>query len=264
MAAAATARQAAAAARARALATALREFLADAGDGDACGGVRLLLSELAAALHAEPQRQEDEGAAAGPGLPRTRRRRAQRRAAAVRLLSSGAAAGGGLDGRGEPTRQAKSGGVEPKSPQAQELQLGERLAAGATVFVAKDPGADRDAREFARVSQIGAESAGAPQQCQLLLQPEQPEMQAAAWAAAPATAEMAQMEMTANDEQPASAEPRVAAAAEPHKRRAVAAGTAVGAPVGVGGNGGNEGTWTTVLSWLAQGLSFNVNTDILG
>eukprot|EP00966_Prymnesium_polylepis_P105366 2440090-Prymnesium_polylepis.1 len=33
------------------------------------------------------------------------------------------------------------------------------------------------------------------------------------------------------------AEPRVAAAAEPHKRRAVAAGTAVGATVRVGGNG---------------------------
>ena len=43
------------------------------------------------------------------------------------------------------------------------------------------------------------------------------------------------------------AEPRVAAAAGPHKRRAVAAGTAVKA----GGEGGNPpegdgGTWTTV------------------
>ena len=56
MAAAATARQAAAAARARALA-ALHEFFAGAGDGDARGYVRLLLSELAATLRAEPERQ---------------------------------------------------------------------------------------------------------------------------------------------------------------------------------------------------------------
>ena len=57
MAAAATARQAAAVAGARALAAALRELVASAGGGDACGCVRLLLTELAAALHAEPQRQ---------------------------------------------------------------------------------------------------------------------------------------------------------------------------------------------------------------
>eukprot|EP00966_Prymnesium_polylepis_P215488 4990435-Prymnesium_polylepis.1 len=37
---------------------------------------------------------------------------------------------------------------------------------------------------------------------------------------------MAQMEMAAYDEQPTSAGPRVAAAAAPHKRQAVAAGTA--------------------------------------
>ena len=53
MAAAATARQAAAVARARALAAALRAFLVDAGGGSACGCVPLLLSELAAALHAD-------------------------------------------------------------------------------------------------------------------------------------------------------------------------------------------------------------------
>eukprot|EP00966_Prymnesium_polylepis_P245761 5685012-Prymnesium_polylepis.1 len=46
---------------------------------------------------------------------------------------------------------------------------------------------------------------------------------------------MAQMEMTANDEKPASAEPRVAAAAAPHKRQTVAAGKAVGEVVRVGG-----------------------------
>ena len=44
------------------------------------------------------------------------------------------------------------------------------------------------------------------------------------------------MEMLAYDEQPGSAEPRVAAAAAaPHKRQAVAAGTAVGPAVGVHG-----------------------------
>eukprot|EP00966_Prymnesium_polylepis_P258793 5976974-Prymnesium_polylepis.1 len=43
------------------------------------------------------------------------------------------------------------------------------------------------------------------------------------------------MELAENDEQPTSAEPRVAAAAVPHKRQAVAAGTAVRVAVGVGG-----------------------------
>ena len=61
------------------------------------------------------------------------------------------------------------------------------------------------------------------------------------------------MEARANDAQLACAEPRVAAAAEPHKRRAVAAGTAVGLAVGVGGNG-DEGTWTTVVSRRAGRL----------
>eukprot|EP00966_Prymnesium_polylepis_P174835 4046088-Prymnesium_polylepis.1 len=41
------------------------------------------------------------------------------------------------------------------------------------------------------------------------------------------TQAMELMEMPAHDEQPTSAAPCVAAAAEPHKRRAVAAGTAV-------------------------------------
>eukprot|EP00966_Prymnesium_polylepis_P093792 2170389-Prymnesium_polylepis.1 len=60
----------------------------------------------------------------------------------------------------------------------------------------------------ASLSTGATESAGRLQQQRQLLQPEQPEMQAAARAVAPATAQMAQMEMTANDEQPASAEPR--------------------------------------------------------
>ena len=58
-----------------------------------------------------------------------------------------------------------------------------------------------------------------------------------------------------DDEQPASAAPRVAAAAAPHKRRAVAAGTAIE----TGGKGGklpagDNGTWTTVTSRRARRL----------
>ena len=61
------------------------------------------------------------------------------------------------------------------------------------------------------------------------------------------------------DEQLSRAELRVAAAAEPHKRRAVAAGTAVGAAVGEGGKAAagdeGEGAWTTVLSRRARRLA---------
>eukprot|EP00966_Prymnesium_polylepis_P241566 5586484-Prymnesium_polylepis.1 len=62
--------------------------------------------------------------------------------------------------------------------------------------------------------------------------------EAAALAAAPPLMAQAMelMEMAAYDEQPKSAAPRGAAAADPHKRRAVAAGKAVGEAVGVGGN----------------------------
>ena len=68
---------------------------------------------------------------------------------------------------------------------------------------------------------------------------------------------MSRAEPTEQGGERAHAEPRVAAAAEPHKRRAVAAGTAVGAAVGVGGNtaAGDEGTWTTVLSRRARRLA---------
>ena len=61
------------------------------------------------------------------------------------------------------------------------------------------------------------------------------------------------MAMTACDEHPTSVAPRVAAAAAPHKRQAVAAGTAVGVAVGVGGKppAGDEG-WKTVLSRRAR------------
>ena len=66
---------------------------------------------------------------------------------------------------------------------------------------------------------------------------------------------MAQTGQEAQEAQPVVAEPRVAVAAAPHKRRAVAAGTAVGATVGVGGKlaagGEDEGKWTMVLSRAA-------------
>eukprot|EP00966_Prymnesium_polylepis_P035565 825867-Prymnesium_polylepis.1 len=92
MVAAAIARQAAAVVHARALPLAgalagrsrARGALVDDGGGDAFGCVRLLLTELAAALQVEPGGQAQGGGAAGQGLPWARRRRAQRRAARPR------------------------------------------------------------------------------------------------------------------------------------------------------------------------------------
>ena len=62
MVAAAFARQAAAVVHARALAALARAALVDDDEGDAFGCVRLLLTELAAALHVEPGRQGQQGA----------------------------------------------------------------------------------------------------------------------------------------------------------------------------------------------------------
>jgi hypothetical protein len=72
------------------------------------------------------------------------------------------------------------------------------------------------------------------------------------------------METMAYDEHLASAEPRAAAAAAPHKRRAVAAGTAVGGAVGVGGTplAGDEG-WTTVLGRARTERSFRARICFL-
>ena len=62
------------------------------------------------------------------------------------------------------------------------------------------------------------------------------------------------MEMAELDEQLAGAVPRVAVAAAPHKRQAVAAGTAVGEAVGNGGKPPADagGTWATVISRRAR------------
>ena len=253
MVAAAVARQAAAVVHARALAALARAALVDDDDGDAFGCVRLLLTELAAALHVEPGRQGQQGAGAGQGLPRTRRRREQRRAALVRLHTSSAAAGDGLDACSEPTMQEKDGSVDSNLGQAQELTTSERPAMGDAVIDAKDSAADLDAGVREAVSPGTADSAGTPLQSQQLLLQQQPE--AGAEAPAPAAAEITPKAMTTNDEQPASAAPRVAAAAAmPHKRQAVAAGTAVGVAVGEGGKtpAVDEGTWTTVMSRRAR------------
>eukprot|EP00966_Prymnesium_polylepis_P073707 1710866-Prymnesium_polylepis.1 len=57
-------------------------MLIDDGDGDAFGCVRLLLTELAAALHVESGRQGQQGAGASQGrCSRAQRRRAQRKRA---------------------------------------------------------------------------------------------------------------------------------------------------------------------------------------
>ena len=85
----AAARQAAAVAHARALAALAREMLVDDGGGDAFGCVRLLLTELAAALHVEPGRQGQQGAEAGQGrCSRAQRRRAQRKRAMRALIGA--------------------------------------------------------------------------------------------------------------------------------------------------------------------------------
>ena len=88
---------------------------------------------------------------------------------------------------------------------------------GDVVFNAKDSAAVREAGAREAVSPSVADGAGTPLQCQQLLLQQQPE--AGAEAPAPAPAEITPREMTTNDEQPASAAPRVAAAATmPHKR----------------------------------------------
>ena len=170
MVAAAVARQAAAVVHARALAALARAALVDDDEGDAFGCVRLLLTELAAALHVEPGRQGQQGAGAGQGLPRTRRRRAQRRAALARLVSSGAAHGGVVvAGCEHGNKDKKKLALVKKAPQAQRLAAGERLATGDATIEAKESGAIGDAGAGTGVSKYVAESAGEAPQCQQLL-----------------------------------------------------------------------------------------------
>eukprot|EP00966_Prymnesium_polylepis_P327006 7382873-Prymnesium_polylepis.1 len=100
--------------------------------------------------------------------------------------------------------------------------IGERRAAARAVFEAKESGADRASGARAGVSPGAAESAGAPQRQQHKegAQPQQP-------AVAPVTAPEPQPQLEAQpmkaqptEAREVPAEPRVAAAAEPHKRQA--------------------------------------------
>ena len=84
--------------------------------------------------------------------------------------------------------------------------------------------ADAGAAQHAAAETGGAESAAKQGQAK-----SQAQTTASAAALEPVEAqEAARMELE-QDEQPASVEPRVAVAAQPHKRRAVSAATAVGA-----------------------------------
>ena len=107
---------------------ALRALLDSTLFGATRAAARLLLAELAAAVHVEPKRQAQQGAAEGAGLPRTRRRREQRRAARVRLASSGAAHGGGVVAGCKHDNQDKRPSLEDKVPQPQSLAAGGRVA----------------------------------------------------------------------------------------------------------------------------------------
>ena len=134
---------------------------------------------------------------------------------------------------------------------------GEWRAAGDAAAEATDPGARRGEGARAGVARGDVDDAGErrAEEWQHGREEQQTEAQADALAAAPSPMAQAMelMAMTACDEHPTSVAPRVAAAAAPHKRQAVAAGTAVGVAVGVGGKppAGDEG-WTTVPSRRAR------------
>ena len=107
----AAAQQAAAVAHARALAALAREMLADVGGGDVFSCVRLLFTELAAALHVEPgrQAQEDADDAACQGWrSRAQRRRAQRKRAMRALIGARRGVDTHAGGEGGEHDKAKS------------------------------------------------------------------------------------------------------------------------------------------------------------
>eukprot|EP00966_Prymnesium_polylepis_P281727 6510179-Prymnesium_polylepis.1 len=165
MAAAVTARQAATAAQVRAAAAALLELLVKVGDAIACGGVRLLLEELAAAPQAGPKRQVQPGAAPGQATrSRARRRREQRaRAMRARLGASGTVHTSDGGGSGAQKGQ-KSRSLAFRMSAPDFSALGERRAAALRVFAPKSASANCAVRADAGVSQTGADSAGAQQQ----------------------------------------------------------------------------------------------------
>eukprot|EP00966_Prymnesium_polylepis_P301510 6966311-Prymnesium_polylepis.2 len=133
---------------------ALHVLLDSALDGATRAAARLLLCERWASSHSGKQLEElqkvqgcqGRAAAANSGVRRSRdSSRAARRTAADVVAGCG---------RGGKEKMAP---LVNKSPQAQELQLGERLATGDTVFEAKGPGAIGGAGERAGVSTNAAE-----------------------------------------------------------------------------------------------------------
>ena len=230
MRAAAVQRAAAAAEPHSAAVAALRALIEYVPDGAARAAARLLLRELAAALDAGPMRGAQPGEEEGAGLTKTRRRRAQRRAALARLCSRSAAHGVGVVsgcGRGGKDKMTGAGVGGAWFQSSSSSVAGATATRGDRSSIATGDEAAGDAEGGQAAMTATADSAATATT--------EPEEQAAAPAAAPATAEITQTEMATNDEQPASAAPRVAAAAAPHKRQAVAAGTAVGPAVGVHG-----------------------------
>ena len=116
------------------------------------------------------------------------------------------------------------------------MAFGERRAAARAIFEAKDSGADRAGHEHASVERIGADSARKRSpQAQQVSQAQEGTAQGTVVAPGPegqlAAQQMQQWTAQCEEQQ---MEPRGSAAAQPHKRRAVSAATAVGA-VGDGG-----------------------------
>ena len=211
------------------------------GDGDVVRGLGVLLDCEAAA--ARRQLQQGGGATMGSGTgyrTSAQRRREQRRRQAMRAGADGGrngyggngGSGGGVGGMCEELKARTCGGGQMVS--AKWLALGERRARAFGVFEPADAGA------------IGATGAGAAQRAAAEAgdagrvgwqgQPEgQGQAAAHAVASEPEEQPMAQpMEQQLTRAAERQMEPRAAVAAQPHKRRAVPAATAVGA---IGGGG---------------------------
>ena len=149
----AAAQQAAAVAHARALAALAREMLADVGGGDVFSCVRLLFTELAAALHVElgRQAQEDADDAACQGWrSRAQRRRAQRKRAMRALIGARRGVDTHAGGEGGEHDKAKSRPLVFWEAAAKPSALGERHVTADAVLDAKDREAGRDAGASAR------------------------------------------------------------------------------------------------------------------
>jgi len=156
---------------------------------------------------------------------------------------------------GGEQKEQKSAPLDVWEGAAKFAALGERRAAADAVIVAKRSSAECDALGPAGVSTGAADNAGERRRQERRQELQQPEAQADTPAAVPAPMEVQAVGQLGQDTQLPSAEPRVAAAAAPHKRRAVAAETDVGEAVGVAGGkqpAGDEGKWTTVLSRRAR------------